>query len=622
MWSPRTGLVVVAAAAAALLAIVLPAGPAKTAEPVQTAAPGTRPVLFVANNWDGTADMVDPKSFQKLGRFNVVPDLQERLGEIYADPVRLGYFLAIRELVGEGHDQYADDMFSSHDGRFVYISRPSLRDVVALDLRNKQIVWRFVVDGQRSDHMAISPDGKRLLVSASTGNVVHELDTATGKEVGRFPSGDSPHENNYSADGKRVFHASIGLVYTPADQPFADSTKGKRYFQIVETGTNKILEQLDIGKIMAENGYPNMSSAVRPMAIAPDEKIVYMQLSFLHGFVVFDVEKKKPLRVVELPKAGDSLVLPREGYLLDSAHHGLAINPEGTKLCAAGTMSDYAAIVNTSDFSFTTIDNIEKPYWSTNSGDGKYCFISASGADEVVVADYASAREVTRIPVGDHPQRMRMGVIRAEYLAGAAAAAARTARKRVPNLRIVRARVTGGRRLELRLKVRRGATGRVRVTYQAAGRRLRFRSVIPRSGSWIVRRRLSERQRRAPTGAVEVRYGGDRRFTRDGARIRTGARPARLRVRRARVERGGRLTLAGTVNRMARGSVRVRLAYRGTGTRVRFLRHSARIRNGRWVLRTLLPTQAARSGGDLSIQYSGDARRRIAGSHIVSRLRP
>ena len=74
--------------------------------------------------------------------------------------------------------------------------------------------------------MAMSPDGKRVAVSASTGNVVHILDTFTGQEVGRFASGDSPHENNYSADGTRIYHASIGLVYTPADQPQLDTTQG------------------------------------------------------------------------------------------------------------------------------------------------------------------------------------------------------------------------------------------------------------------------------------------------------------------------------------------------------------------------------------------------------------
>jgi WD40 repeat protein len=623
MWSLRTGLVAALAVLAAAVTF-LPAGSAQTpgtgvGGPIS---PGTRSVLFVGNNWDGTADIVDPHTFQNLGRFNVIPDLEERMAEIYADPERLGYFLAIRQLIGEGNDQWADDMFSSHDGRFVYISRPSLRDVIGMDLKTKQIVWRFVVDGQRSDHMAISPDGRRLLVSASTGNVVHELDTATGKEVGRFASGDSPHENNYSADGKRIFHASIGLVYTPADQPFADSGKGERYFMIVEAGTNKVLKQLDIGKKMAEQGYPGFSSAVRPMAISPDEKIVYMQLSFFHGFIVFDVENEKVLKVVDLPKQGDGESLPREGYLLDSAHHGLAINPDGSKLCAAGTMSDYAAIVSTKDFSFSKLDNIEKPYWSTNSGDGRYCFISASGADQVVVADYATGKEVARFGVGDHPQRMRMGVIREEYVGGPAVAGAATARRRrVPNLRIAGARVRGGK-LALKLRVRKGVRGRVDVSFQARGERVGLRSAIPRSGKWTVRRKLPASMRGARTGAVEVRYRGNARFTRDSARVRTGALAARLRVTRAHVEKGGRFVMAGTVSPRARGSVRVRLAYTGTGTRTRFLRYSARIKDGRWALRALLPTQAARGGGYLSIQYSGDARRAVAGAHLIRRLRP
>ena len=75
------------------------------------------------------------------------------------------------------------------------------------------------MEGFRADHMAISPDGGSLLVSDSTGNKVHRLDTRTGRKTGEFASGDSPHENNYTRDGGRIFHASIGRVYTPTDQP-------------------------------------------------------------------------------------------------------------------------------------------------------------------------------------------------------------------------------------------------------------------------------------------------------------------------------------------------------------------------------------------------------------------
>ena len=439
--------------AAALAAALLATSRGESAPAAQAT---TASVLFVGNNWDGTADIVDPKTFEKLGHFNVVPDLEERMNEIYTDPERLGYFLAIRQLIGEGNDQFVDDMFSSHDGRYVFVSRPSLADVVGIDLNTKQIVWRFQMEGQRADHMGVSPDGTRLLVSDSTANKVHELDTATGKKVGEFPSGDSPHESNYSADGKRIFHASIGLVYTPTDQPVADSSKGDRWFQIVESGTNKILQRWDVGQLMRENGFGDgYSSAVRPMAIAPDEKIAYLQLSFLHGFIVFDLANGKPLKVVDLPKKTTE---PRENYLLDSAHHGLSINPAGTKLCAAGTMDGYAALVSTKDFSYKLFDGVDKPYWSTNSGDGRYCFVSASGTDKVVVLDYETEQRVAEIPVGDHPQRMRMGVIRSEYLGRSIRPAPSRPAKKLAGLQVRRARVRDGR-LSMRLKVRRGVTG-------------------------------------------------------------------------------------------------------------------------------------------------------------------
>ena len=400
----------VATAFACLLSVALLA-PAVAAAKV-------RDVLYVGNNWDGTAHVVDAKTFEVLDRFNIVPDLEERLQEINASPVDLPLFLGVRTFVGEGHDQFVDDMFSSRDGRTVYVSRPSLADVVAIDLKTGTIDWRFEVAGSRADHMAISPDGKKVLVSASTGGVVHEIDTRTGKQSGQFTSGDQPHENNYSRDGKLIYHASIGSVFTPTDQPALDSLKGDRVFQIVDAKTLEVKRRIIMGPKMEEFGRPGMSSAVRPMTLSPNERFLYFQLSFFHGFVEYDLKKDKVTRVADLPISEETQSLPRELYLLDSAHHGLSMNPEGTRLCVAGTMSDYGAIVSRKTFGYKIAAEGSKPYWSTNDGTGKYCFISFSGDDRVGVISYKKRREIASIPVGDHPQRMRMGTIRPGLIRG------------------------------------------------------------------------------------------------------------------------------------------------------------------------------------------------------------
>ena len=377
----------------------------------------TRSVIFVGNNWDGTADVLYPRGeMRRIHRINIIPDYEERLAEIMADPVRYGYFLGIRTLIGEGHDQFVDDMYTSNDGRLLIVSRPSFADVVAIDLKTEEIVWRFVVDGQRSDHMAISPDGRHVAVSASTGNVVHVLNVRTGEEEGRFESGDSPHENTYSEDGERIYHASIGLVYTPTDDPSMDSTKGERYFQVVDAKTFEILERVNMREKLAEAGYPDMSAAVRPMAISPDERFAYLQVSFFHGFVEYDLREKRVTRVHDMPISDEAAALPRESYLLDSAHHGIAMNGRGNKLCVAGTMSDYAAIVNRKSFATTVVAEGEKPYWATTSRDGKLCYVSFSGTDEIAAIDYRTREVVSRVPVGDHPQRIRMGTVRRSWI--------------------------------------------------------------------------------------------------------------------------------------------------------------------------------------------------------------
>ncbi|MER6266411.1 YncE family protein [Streptomyces sp900105755] len=401
-------------AAALVLTVAAPATAATAA-----ADASLREVLFVGNNWDGTATVLNSTGdFTKVGQINVVPDKDARIAEINADPIKWIYYTSIRNEVGQGHDQYVDDMYSTPDGRSVVVSRPSFADVVSIDLATDTINWRFPVAGYRADHMAVSPDGTKVAVSASTANKVQVLDINTGKELGEFATGDKPHENVFSPDGKYIWNMSIGEVTTSLDDPIWDWTKGDRHITVADATTYKQVKTIDMRDRLNAIGLTDFSDAVRPAAFTPDWSKMYFQVSFFNGFLEYDIATDKITRVKTLP-ANPATSTDRTTWLLDSRHHGISMKPDGTKLCVAGTMDNYATIVDRATLQEGPLVTASTPYWATVSGDGKDCIISESGADQVTAIDFGTGQKVVSVPVGDHPQRVRLGHVQADW-AGAA----------------------------------------------------------------------------------------------------------------------------------------------------------------------------------------------------------
>ncbi|WP_374939702.1 YncE family protein, partial [Streptomyces sp. UH6] len=393
------------ALAAATVLTVAGAGQAGAEEAQQQ-----REVLYVANNWEGTASVLSSDAgLSPIGKLNLIPDKEQRLKEIYLNPVRLAGFLVIRETAGEGHDQFADDMYSTPDGSSVVVSRPSFADVVSISLTTGRVNWRFQVDGFRADHMAVSPDGGRVAVSASTGNKVHVLDIGTGREIGSFPTGDKPHENVFTGDG-RIWNMSIGEVNNDLDAPWMDFLKGDRKITVADAQTLQVVRTIDMRQRLDAAGYGAYSDAVRPAAFSPDESKLYFQVSFFNGFFEYDVATDRITRMKTLPK-NPATSDDRTGFVNDSRHHGLTMEPNGGHLCVAGTMDDYATIVDRATLQEGPLVPVSKPYWSTVTGDGSACVVSESGADQVTSISFATGRKITSTPVGDHPQRVRLGTV-------------------------------------------------------------------------------------------------------------------------------------------------------------------------------------------------------------------
>ncbi|WUD29577.1 YncE family protein [Lentzea sp. NBC_00516] len=371
--------------------------------------------MFVGNNWDGTADVISSTGdFAKIGRINVIPDKDQRLTEIYLNPIKLAFFLGIRSGPGEGHDQFVDDMYSTPDGTAMVVSRPSFADVVSLDLATGNIKWRFPVSGFRADHMAVSPDGTKIAVSASTSNTVHVLDINTGRQLGSFKTGDKPHENVFTNGGRYLWNMSIGEVNNNFDAPWQDFLKGDRHITVVDAATYQVVRTIDMRGKLDAFGRKDLSNAVRPATFSPDFSKLYFQVSYFNGFIEYDVATDRITQVKTLPKNPDTSD-DRTTFVNDSRHHGLSMNPDGSKLCVAGTMDDYATVVDRATLREGPLVTASKPYWATVSGDGRQCVISESGADQVTAIDFGTGQKVVSVPVGDHPQRVRVAHISADW---------------------------------------------------------------------------------------------------------------------------------------------------------------------------------------------------------------
>jgi YVTN family beta-propeller protein len=344
---PRTSVLIAAAIAAVHVPALGQTGARTTATPL----------VFVENTNGGDVSIIDATNLKVLGTIPVglSPD------DIVAAPA--------------GDVLYVSRIVHREDGR-----PTGTGELVTIDVASRKVLWRVPFRGV-PNHLAVSPDGRRVYVTIVSGNYVDVFDVQRRALIDSVDVGTGPHDIEVSHDGKTVY---VGLIRGTDVTAF-------------DAATNRAVRKIPFG------------ANVRPIAVSQDESRIYVQLSQYYGFVVADPRTGKILRRIDMPMPSGAKM---PDTLPVTTNHGLRITADGRYLIANGSMTDLVGIYSLPDVRLVaTVPVGRDPNWVTLTPDGRRVFISNRGSDDVSVIDLASHKEVGRVKVGRYPQRMTSVVV-------------------------------------------------------------------------------------------------------------------------------------------------------------------------------------------------------------------
>lgn len=283
---------------------------------------------------------------------------------------------------------YMDYVKPSPDDRILYVNRingdlPGARarnvgtsgELIALDTKTDEVLWRMDLDGM-PHHMSVSKDGRLVFVPYYDTWWVAVVDTEKQEIIKKIWVGHGSHGTRLSRDGKYLFVGSM---------------------------MNDILTKIDTDTLEVVDVY-GFRDAVRPFDFTDDLKTAYVQQSWLHGFVVLDLNAKEQ-RIVRLPEPDGGIAEP--DFYPHNVNHGILLTHDESELWANGSAADFVAVYSHPDLELLAQIPVGRdPNSIAFSKDGAYAYVSNRGSDDLSIIDTETKREIERIELGKYPQRM------------------------------------------------------------------------------------------------------------------------------------------------------------------------------------------------------------------------
>jgi len=293
-----------------------------------------------------------------------------------------------------------------------------------------------VIHGIELPHgIGFSPDGSRVYISNESENVLDVVDRVSGKILQTVPLSGRPNNLTITKDGGRVL---VGIRSEPGVVDVIETTSLKRVKSIpVDGGVHNVYITPD-GNYAVSGSLESKAATVidlqsehaiwevkfdrpvRPMAFDtnPDGSTarIFVQLSGFNGFAIVDFAKRSEVARIKFPDPAGGFGV-NEGRL-ETPAHGIGVAPDGKSLWVNSTAANAVFKYSLPELDLSGHADLplvyplghvptgSVPEWITFVPDGKFVYVSNSGAASVSVIDTATLKIVALIPVGEVPKRI------------------------------------------------------------------------------------------------------------------------------------------------------------------------------------------------------------------------
>ena len=171
---------------------------------------------------------------------------------------------------------------------------------------------------------------------------------------------------------------------------------------------NDTLTKVDTETLEVVDVY-GFRDGVRPFDFTDNLEKAYVQQSWLHGFVVLDLNTKEQ-RIVRLPEPDGGVAEP--AFYPHNVNHGILLTHDESELWCNGSAANSLVVYSHPELEvIAQIPVGTDPNSIQFSKDGAYAYVSNRASGDLSVIDTKAKREVKRISLGKYPQRMAVVTI-------------------------------------------------------------------------------------------------------------------------------------------------------------------------------------------------------------------